>query len=138
MRIYICTYIYIYTHINVYTYTDTYMRVKINIYMLYMCIYTYVYIFIHIHMYWVSVSVSVSVSISISVSVSFSISVNRAGSAAEHYGDVLWGVAHASTSVSFYCRQQVTALGGFESEHLAAGDSAGRLYSFNLLPGSHV
>ena len=126
----------IYIHRYIYACKNKYIH--ICIYMLYMCIHTCVYILIHIHMYWVSVSVSVSVSISISVSVSFSISVNRAGSAAEHYGDVLWGVAHASTSVSFYCRQQVTALGGFESEHLAAGDSAGRLYSFNLLPGSHV
>ena len=43
--------------------------------------------------------------------------------------------AQGSASVSFYCKQGVMALGGFQSELFAAGDSAGRLYALSLLPG---
>jgi WD40 repeat protein len=46
------------------------------------------------------------------------------------------GAAQGLASVSFYCRQRVLALGGFESELFAAGDATGRLYALSLLPGS--
>ena len=64
-------------------------------------------------------------------------SLLKAGSnsAAGQYGDVIHGVALGSSSVSFHCLHEVTALGGFETSLLAAGDAAGRLYALSLLPG---
>ena len=64
-------------------------------------------------------------------------SLLKAGSnsGAGQYGDVIHGVALGSSSVSFHCLQEVTALGGCETSLLAAGDAAGRLYALSLLPG---